>query len=518
MRGKKIRSSLVALLTVGVAAVVLTTGVLATDLSADVQIKELKMTQSMLSLYLDQSSDEGPVSARIGSVILGDKAITNVGREYPVVTWLLVDNSASIASEDRTNVMQMLTNLVAGKAADERFNLCTYDVDVRILVENSNDYTELKTAIDAIEYKDQKAYLLDALYQILDSNRGAEEYVRIVVMGDGIESNPNGLTEDEISKALDNANIPVYVFGCRTENNSQELSEMYSLSRMTGAEYWTLSELNDPLNVVSEMSGKEMPFRVDVSIPEELKDGNTKGVLLTYTDSSSVSVQVTMPFGEIVDLEEPRVETEIGSETDAETEVRVSAEAEPETSPETADRPEEKTQQESNSGTNMFLLPLIGIGVFLVVSVGLVTFFIVRWIRAKNRIIPVQQYSLKDEETEYIRLSKDEEGHTQVLIEGDRKPMLCITDRTNRMRRMETPLRGRVSIGRDPSNQIVLDYDRTVSNRHCEIFVNGNAFIIQDLHSSNGTFVDGKKVVDQAEISSGSILKLGRLELEVEIR
>lgn len=105
-----------------------------------------------------------------------------------------------------------------------------------------------------------------------------------------------------------------------------------------------------------------------------------------------------------------------------------------------------------------------------------------------------------------------------LLINNDRRLILKLTDRTDPNRHFEVPLCGKVTIGRSPSNQIVLDYERSVSGTHCEVFVAGNIFKIRDLGSKNGTYVDGIQVGDVAEISSGSVLKLGRLELMVDIR
>ncbi len=48
-------------------------------------------------------------------------------------------------------------------------------------------------------------------------------------------------------------------------------------------------------------------------------------------------------------------------------------------------------------------------------------------------------------------------------------------------------------LGREPSSDIVLR-DREASRRHARIFVQESAYWIEDLHSLNGTFVNGKAV------------------------
>ena len=73
---------------------------------------------------------------------------------------------------------------------------------------------------------------------------------------------------------------------------------------------------------------------------------------------------------------------------------------------------------------------------------------------------------------------------------------------------------GSTSIGRGPSNDITLD-DKSVSKRHALVTVQklkDGAFKVQiaDLHSTNGTFVNGSKVTyhtleDSDQLSIGTV-------------
>ena len=57
-----------------------------------------------------------------------------------------------------------------------------------------------------------------------------------------------------------------------------------------------------------------------------------------------------------------------------------------------------------------------------------------------------------------------------------------------------------VCIGRDPSaNDVVLPFD-TVSARHAEIHFRDGFYFLRDLKSTNGTFVDGRKISDLWEV------------------
>jgi len=53
--------------------------------------------------------------------------------------------------------------------------------------------------------------------------------------------------------------------------------------------------------------------------------------------------------------------------------------------------------------------------------------------------------------------------------------------------------------------------DPGVSRKHCEIVV-GNPAMVRDLRSTNGTFVDGKKI-DEVALEDGSVVKIGGTSL-----
>ncbi len=65
-----------------------------------------------------------------------------------------------------------------------------------------------------------------------------------------------------------------------------------------------------------------------------------------------------------------------------------------------------------------------------------------------------------------------------------------------------------VTLGRGTSNAVQL-HDTEVSREHAEFSRRGEAFVIRDLGSSNGTFVNGKPVTEH-ELASGDQLQLGR--------
>ena len=67
---------------------------------------------------------------------------------------------------------------------------------------------------------------------------------------------------------------------------------------------------------------------------------------------------------------------------------------------------------------------------------------------------------------------------------------------------------GAVSIGREAGNTVQLD-DNEVSRRHAEIRRVGESFTVADLKSSNGTFVNNRRI-ERADLRSGDQIHVGR--------
>jgi pSer/pThr/pTyr-binding forkhead associated (FHA) protein len=72
------------------------------------------------------------------------------------------------------------------------------------------------------------------------------------------------------------------------------------------------------------------------------------------------------------------------------------------------------------------------------------------------------------------------------------------------------------TIGRAPRADFVLDL-ALVSRLHCQLTAGDEKLEVQDLASTNGTYVNGKRV-KRAQVASGDRLRIGRIELSVERR
>ncbi|QLY32638.1 BTAD domain-containing putative transcriptional regulator [Nocardia huaxiensis] len=98
---------------------------------------------------------------------------------------------------------------------------------------------------------------------------------------------------------------------------------------------------------------------------------------------------------------------------------------------------------------------------------------------------------------------------TTIVDRSWHEPHAILRDRAGNV----YPLVGTVTrIGRLSDNDIALP-DGRVSRHHAIIADNELTYVLKDLNSSNGVFVDGTRVVDSAVLSDGAVVRIGDTEL-----
>jgi pSer/pThr/pTyr-binding forkhead associated (FHA) protein len=70
------------------------------------------------------------------------------------------------------------------------------------------------------------------------------------------------------------------------------------------------------------------------------------------------------------------------------------------------------------------------------------------------------------------------------------------------------------TIGRGTGADIVVP-DEAISRVHASVRVDGQTVVVEDLDSSNGTFVNGNQISSPCRVAPGDVVTLGGTELEV---
>jgi pSer/pThr/pTyr-binding forkhead associated (FHA) protein len=74
-----------------------------------------------------------------------------------------------------------------------------------------------------------------------------------------------------------------------------------------------------------------------------------------------------------------------------------------------------------------------------------------------------------------------------------------------------------VTVGRSPENDLVLDSDEFASTKHARIEPRRDGVWLEDLDSTNGTFVNGMKVKQRHKLAPGDVIRIGETDLRYEL-
>lgn len=70
------------------------------------------------------------------------------------------------------------------------------------------------------------------------------------------------------------------------------------------------------------------------------------------------------------------------------------------------------------------------------------------------------------------------------------------------------------TVGRAPRADFIVDA-ALVSRLHCRLTATNDSLEVEDLKSTNGTFVNDQRI-ERAQLANGDLLRVGRFELKVE--
>jgi hypothetical protein len=112
-------------------------------------------------------------------------------------------------------------------------------------------------------------------------------------------------------------------------------------------------------------------------------------------------------------------------------------------------------------------------------------------------------------------IASEEEEHppvpdTGTILDREPVPYLLITAGPGRGQTFE--LRGEVRIGRSRTNAISLT-DGKVSRNHAKLDPVRTTYILTDLGSANGTFVNGVRITQPVRLRDGDLLQVGDTQL-----
>lgn len=488
-----------------------------------VQAAEL---QTVMNAYTGQDSvtlfvkDQGQ---NIDHVYIENEEVQDFTVEDPgpVHTVVMLDNSLSIPQAYRDTIKSFLTDLVAARNDGDTFTIATYAQDITYLAQDSNDYLNLKSQIDGIQFVNQESYFTKVLYSVMSdlSQSDQTQYTRVIVIADGVDNEALGYTDDELYSRIESTRVPIYTIGCTSEGNEENLKKMFALSRLSNGKEYLLDNTAGS-QILEDIRNDSQVRKVTAVLPAKYCDGSQQMVRIAYGEDYS-SVQMTMPF-------QAAAPTPAATESPA----PVEATATPETAADPAQTPPvDLSGLFASLSPSDLVTPLL---IVLFVALAIVAVIAVVMILKKTQVKdekPSVDISAIGHSAPTVSavghsgtevLQRPEDGHPKTaVILNTPCVKLCLQDLSDPCRTFEYPLRDKVVIGKDPAQcQITIDYDKYVSSVHCRVIARGGEYFVQDggdnhPASTNGTFVDERRVTTELPLPSGSVLKLGQVKFRV---
>lgn len=484
----------------------------ATSAAGNIAIVESNTGEEDITVFVKGVEAENAlISVQIGTSSCDSFQVQKLAKkEVPVQTLIMIDNSLSIPEKHRGGIMEILQNLISDRLPGEEYAIAVFGEDISYLTDYSSDYTTLKAALDSLTYENKETYLTDVLYETLTNgyiDKPSENFCRIIIISDGVDNKSIGYTKDELYALLREFALPIYTIGCETGKNNEQLENMFAISRMTTAEYFNLEEVEKLLDVNTVLNRDRDILEIKIVPGAEQLDGRKKSVRLTFEGEASISTEIVFPQKEEVDNQKLEV-----------TPVPTPAPTEP------------PTELEPEPVFLHWIWVVILIP-FVLITAAIVAAIVIyrKKFKKKNAFEGIsheeesgkQPFSQLEDTTMLINESGSQDGEGTRMLWGDsmRVYQVILTDIHSPARTFQAPLKHSVIIGRDSGLcNLVVDNDKSISKKHCEIISRGGKFYLMDLQSRNGTCINDCKVLSETEIFSGDIIKMGGLAVKFEVR
>jgi len=405
----------------------------------------------------------------------------------------LVDTSKSISSKNFSVIKQSISQWVENLGYADMAAIVAFGDSVKIIHEFSFDKSSLQESIKSIERDSMNTRYVDALsasYELFTENNTTIPYRRAVVtLTDGLDdpdlSLTNRLTYKEVSSLIQQSMVPYYMIGFAERSSAKKIEaikEMKTLASLTNGFFLNANILGiDNAFKKTKSSIENVYFLKSSCFACDLDFSNFYSTL--YLDYKNIQYSQS----QTVFVNDALTESVL-DETDFSNEVPLYA----------------KILE------NIYTVSLLG---FLLIMIFLWFLFY----RKSSKDLAFDDHESVDLgfEAQEINLQTGTQIQSQTrpkftlkLEYFSKKPSKVIEDN----------FRESIILGRSSKADIVLKDYQDISGMHAKIYSQGDYLLIDDLGSTNHTFLNGARVYAKCPIRNGDLLKLGIHEFKIFIK
>ena len=427
-------------------------------------------------------------------------------------TLVLVDNDATISEVNQKLVKTTLKYMFYHVPEDRTFCVNTYGHDVEGEETFPGESSDLAFAADKLEFAAKDSNLSDTLCEVITRWRQSDFACRdIVVFTDGLEGAMLNHEKEELYYLIENSEYPVYVVMLEQENNADAKKGLSAIAVTSGGKVFE-----------SDFPGSDAA--VDRQITEMIYSAMDEYSQVHWTQYEEAQVEQAQNEQDAQGL------SETGSAEGAEdTTDYVETDA---TEGEISEEPamfEGQVVYEYDAAKGLFqgsrtvIISAVLIGGGLLAGI-LASLLIMKKRRQDYKSTATVKPQVQEEEffddyelsgistteltgdTVLLSSYETETDSPTRLLDGS-CAVVTLTDTVDGDRSYRIALAKVMSIGRGNCD-VTITGDDALSKRHCELFEKDGDIYVRDLSSSNGTRVNGIKVLEE-KLSHGDELILG---------
>lgn len=497
-----------------------------------VNINQTVQMEDALFTFFDVSDEAGvpmagitseDVSLCVGSKDYAPTVQTVADSELGIGYVFAVDVSKSLNEEQFEGVREAIASWIDGMGEMDQAAILTFGDEITLLSDFTADTAALQSIAERIAPTDGNTQLYNGILRGLDvaKRQSAELPMRrvLVILSDGMDDFPAGATMTEVTEKVDGAGVPIYVVGVEGRDNQAELNELGSIARLSGGELY-LTEQDALLRGYKTIYQRiQSGYVANIMLDHTVADGSEKGMILSVRQGS-VFVEDSLDVRLRAVASPTPVPTLASTPTPIPTAMPVSS-----------------PEPEKEISATLFIIA----GSIVVLTAASIVIFTVRKrkkVKAENeKVEEIKRRQKLDEliDVKEVKISKEKayllETETAVLNEDKTVPlgrqqhrlMLSLEDtKSDGERRYTAPIQGKLTVGRKAGEVDIAIQDRSISGRHCQFEFRNERLYLNDLNSTNGTYLMIKKEKQRvsgngAVVKNGDVILLGETELAITI-
>lgn len=517
----------------------------------ELSIENSRVEEGEIHIYVNDSfaKAEYVPSMENFQITLGGKEIPCTDLKYfsdtdEAVSYIyLVDVSGSINETKLQNMKDFLKAVTRQIREQDQVCLVTFANNLSV-GGFTNDRSEIERQVDGITGLIEDTNLYQGIVEclkMLDSREDSASRKALLILSDGEEVQPTGITKDEVIACLKETRIPVYTAAML---DAPWLSEQQESAKILG------SFARESVGGVHTAFGLE-----EVSLEEgaaRISDSIGGGMILSgnlseyQPGSGQAYLQVTLKVdgkgkasdGYMVSEHELGIKEKIEEEDQEETEAEDKTEAD--TQPDTEEELPLETEMPEEEN-NIYLLPFI-MGV--VFALGCLVFVLLRRKNSKVKKMDIPEADLVNEGTEKPRGGENQEEQGAIESDSGKEDDMKLDSQGDQSlgkdqlesgnenipsvviymtkiglseeKTFEIHIHGETTLGRQNEEaDYAFPEDLHMSGVHCSLICYDGKIILQDKSSRNGTWVNGIPVTQPYVLKQDDVLHIGKTDFRV---